>query len=68
MYEETNKAIVNNRVKILDEYIDTGEMMPLKQLVKTEKDKTLEKHLNQARRAVTNNALPNNLSIIMVLL
>lgn len=64
MYEETNRAISNNRVKIMDEYIDTGDMVPLKQVQKNEKDKMLEKQLNEVKKNVTKNAFNNNLTLM----
>lgn len=64
MYDETNRAIAKNRVKILDEYIDTGDMAPLKQIPKNEKDKVLEKQLNEIKKNVTKNATNNNVTLM----
>ncbi len=67
IYDETNRSISNNRVKILDEFIDTGEMMPIKQNVKSDNDKILEQHLRDATRKVTaNNTNPNITTLSML--
>jgi hypothetical protein len=61
IYEETNRSIANNRVKIMDEFIDTGEMLPLKQIHKSDADKILEQHIQMARREVINGNVNNNI-------
>jgi len=66
IYEETNRSIANNRIKILDEFIDTGEMMPLKQIPKSEKDKVLEQHLNIAKKNVINNSTNGGLTTLPI--
>jgi hypothetical protein len=63
MYEETNRSIMNNRVKILDEYIDTGDMAPLKQVPKETKDKELAKQFNAVKKNIINNST-NNLTTL----
>lgn len=66
MYEETNRSIRNNRIKILDEFIDTGEMMPLKQIAKSDKDKVLEQHLNEVKKNVINNSTNAGLTTLPI--
>lgn len=63
MYEATNKSIANNRVKIIDDSSD-GEMLPMKQIIKSEKDKTLEKHLNEAKKNVINSTTLGTLTTL----
>lgn len=58
MYEETNRSIMNNRVKIMDEFINTGEMAPLKQTFKTDSDKQLEQQIKNIKTQVARNMTP----------
>ncbi len=67
IYDETNRSIANNRVKIMDEYIDTGEMVPIKQNVKSDTDKILEQHLRDVTKKVTANTLNANLTTFSML-
>lgn len=64
MYEETNRSIMNNRVKIMDEYINTGEMAPLKQTFKTDSDKQLEQQIKNVKLQVNKSVTPlaNNIT------
>lgn len=64
IFDETNRSIANNRVKILDEYIDTGEMMPIKQVSKNDSDKILEQNLKAEIKKAASNSVNANVTTL----